>query len=208
MIKALRRVALGGRDTEHGIGQTQLRPAWSRAGYRVGDLLIDIGRQQVTRATEELSPVAIVVPAVAGAHARRSESVDLRPDHGARLARGGGLARDREPARQTGPGSLGDDSQSPRYIAGVRGRGYRMVAQVTALDAAGDRRGLVGRPRGANDTRAPAASTAPPPAAADQLGQAGSSRRLARPENSRHRAHRRRVGHQRIDSHTLPRQAA
>src|ERR1700723_2794652 len=26
--------------------------------------------------------------------------------------------------------AIGDDSQSPRYIAGVRGRGYRMVASV------------------------------------------------------------------------------
>ena len=31
--------------------------------------------------------------------------------------------------------SLGDDAKNPRYIAGVRSRGYRIVANVTALDA-------------------------------------------------------------------------
>jgi DNA-binding winged helix-turn-helix (wHTH) protein len=30
-------------------------------------------------------------------------------------------------------GALGDDPQAPRYIEGVRGRGYRMVAEVHAL---------------------------------------------------------------------------
>ena len=30
--------------------------------------------------------------------------------------------------------ALGDDVKSPRYVAGVRGRGYRIVATVTALD--------------------------------------------------------------------------
>src|ERR1700722_17191769 len=30
-------------------------------------------------------------------------------------------------------GALGDDPQAPRYIEGVRGRGYRMVAEVRAL---------------------------------------------------------------------------
>src|ERR1700722_2391109 len=32
-------------------------------------------------------------------------------------------------------GALGDDPQAPRYIEGVRGRGYRMVAEVHALTA-------------------------------------------------------------------------
>jgi TolB-like protein/Flp pilus assembly protein TadD/DNA-binding winged helix-turn-helix (wHTH) protein len=32
--------------------------------------------------------------------------------------------------------AIGDDSQSPRYIAGVRGRGYRMVASVSRVEVA------------------------------------------------------------------------
>src|SRR5208282_3232530 len=30
--------------------------------------------------------------------------------------------------------ALGDDVKSPRYVAGIRNRGYRVVATVTALD--------------------------------------------------------------------------
>ena len=33
--------------------------------------------------------------------------------------------------------AIGDDSQSPRYIGGVRGRGYRMVASVSPVEVPG-----------------------------------------------------------------------
>src|SRR5690349_18211340 len=102
MIKALRRISLGGRETEHGIGQssiTQPGACWLPGRGSVDRYRAPAGDPCDARA----APVAIVVPAPAGARARRSEPVDLRRAHGARLARPGRIARDGEPARQAGP---------------------------------------------------------------------------------------------------------
>ena len=149
MIKALRRISLGGRETEHGIGQssiTSLEPA----GYRVGDLLIDIGRQQVTRATEELSLSQLSFQLLL-ALARAAPNLLTFDEIMERVWPGLVVSPETVSQRvKLVREAIGDDSQSPRYIAGVRGRGYRMIAAGYRLDALGSRR-LVSRRR-----RAPA----------------------------------------------------
>ncbi len=112
-------------------------PTLEPAGYRVGDLLIDIGRQQVTRATEELSLSQLSFQLLL-ALARAAPNLLTFDELMERVW--AGLVVSPETVSQRVKlvrEAIGDDSQSPRYIAGVRGRGYRMIAAVTALDAAG-----------------------------------------------------------------------
>ncbi len=105
-------------------------------GYRVGDLVIDVGRQRVTRAEVEipLSQLSFELLLVLARAAPNLQSFDqlmervwpglvVTPETVSQRIK---LVRD----------ALGDDSHAPRYIAGVRGRGYRMVAPVSALSAA------------------------------------------------------------------------
>ncbi|TLY76625.1 MAG: tetratricopeptide repeat protein [Gammaproteobacteria bacterium] len=106
------------------------------SGYRVGDLVIDVGRQRVTRAEVEipLSQLSFDLLLVLARAAPNLQSFDqlmervwpglvVTPETVSQRIK---LVRD----------ALGDDSHAPRYIAGVRGRGYRMVASVSSLSAA------------------------------------------------------------------------
>jgi TolB-like protein/DNA-binding winged helix-turn-helix (wHTH) protein/Tfp pilus assembly protein PilF len=104
--------------------------------YRVDDLLIDVGRLRVTRGETEipLSGLSFELLLTLVRHAPRvlplKELMDrvwpglvVGPETVSQRIR---LLRE----------ALGDDPHTPRYIAGVRGRGYRLVAHVTVLPTA------------------------------------------------------------------------
>src|ERR1700728_4040342 len=102
-------------------------------GYRVGDLLIDIGRQRVTRESVELSLSALSFELLL-ALARAAPNVLSFDQLMERVWPGLVVTPETVSQRvKLVRDAIGDDSQSPRYIAGVRGRGYRMVASVTPL---------------------------------------------------------------------------
>ncbi|MGQ0836407.1 MAG: winged helix-turn-helix domain-containing protein [Gammaproteobacteria bacterium] len=109
--------------------------AADETGYRVDDLIIDTGRQCVTRGDSEISlsglSFELLLALVRDApdlvtYDRLMERVwpglVVSPETVSQRVK---LVRD----------ALGDDSHAPRYIAGVRGRGYRMLAAVTPLSA-------------------------------------------------------------------------
>src|SRR5215468_1497828 len=102
-------------------------------GYQIDDLIIDLGQQLVTRAGHDiplprlsfelLVTLARAAPAVVSFDQLTervwpglvitSETISQRVK----------LVRD----------ALGDDSHAPHYIAGIRGRGYRLVAAVKPI---------------------------------------------------------------------------
>src|SRR6266478_1553514 len=104
-------------------------------GYQVDDLIIDLGQQRVTRAGNDiplphLSFELLVTLARAAPDLVSFDQLTERVWPGLvitpeTISQRVKLVRD----------ALGDDPHAPRYIAGVRGRGYRMVAPVTALSA-------------------------------------------------------------------------
>ena len=104
--------------------------------YRVGDLLIDVGRQQVTRAGVEL-PLSQLSFQMLLALTRAAPNLLTFDQIMERVWPGVVVSPETISQRvKLVREALGDDSQSPRYVAGVRGRGYRMVAEVTPVDAA------------------------------------------------------------------------
>ncbi len=139
------------------------------AGYQVGDLTIDLGQRRVTRAGNDiplpnlsfelLLTLARAAPDVV-TFDQLTERVWPRlvvtPETISQRVK---LVRD----------ALGDDPQAPRYIAGVRGSGYRMVACVRPLqdrrrppieasaDASATERAEVGVPAGEPQLTLPAA---------------------------------------------------
>jgi TolB-like protein/Flp pilus assembly protein TadD/DNA-binding winged helix-turn-helix (wHTH) protein len=103
------------------------------AGYQVDDLIIDLGQQRVTRAGNDiplphLSFELLVTLARAAPDLVTFDQLTERVWTGLvitpeTISQRVKLVRD----------ALGDDPHAPRYIAGVRGRGYRMVATVRPL---------------------------------------------------------------------------
>jgi TolB-like protein/Tfp pilus assembly protein PilF/DNA-binding winged helix-turn-helix (wHTH) protein len=132
---------------------TSASPTPEPTGYRVGDLLLDIGRQRVTRASVEL-PLSQLSFELLLALARAAPNLltfDQLMDQV-----WPGLVITPETVSQRVKlvrNALDDDSQSPRYIAGVRGRGYRMIAAVVPV--------MPGAPA---DITAPQTTTAAPAA--------------------------------------------
>jgi TolB-like protein/Flp pilus assembly protein TadD/DNA-binding winged helix-turn-helix (wHTH) protein len=102
-------------------------------GYQVDDLIIDLGQQRVTRAGNDiplphLSFELLVTLARAAPDLVTFDQLTERVWTGLvitpeTISQRVKLVRD----------ALGDDPHAPRYIAGVRGRGYRMVATVRPL---------------------------------------------------------------------------
>jgi adenylate cyclase len=105
--------------------------------YRVGDLLVDMGRGRVTRQAE-------VVPLTKLSFELLIALIEVAPN----------LLTPDLMMQRVWPGvvvspetvtqrvkvlrdALGDDPRQPRYIEGVRGRGYRLVARVVPTDVAG-----------------------------------------------------------------------
>jgi TolB-like protein/DNA-binding winged helix-turn-helix (wHTH) protein len=103
------------------------------AGYQIGDLIVDPGRQCVTRAgidipLPRLSFDLLVTLARAAPDLLSFDELNRRVWPG--------LVITLETISQRVKlvrGALGDDAHAPRYIGGVRGRGYRMVALVRPL---------------------------------------------------------------------------
>jgi TolB-like protein len=103
------------------------------AGYQVGDLVIDLGQHRVTRseidiALPSLSFDLLVTLTRAAPNLVTFDQLTQRVWPGLvitpeTITQRVKLVRD----------ALGDAPHAPRYIAGVRGRGYRMVAPVTPL---------------------------------------------------------------------------
>jgi TolB-like protein/DNA-binding winged helix-turn-helix (wHTH) protein len=102
-------------------------------GYQVDDLIVDVGQQRVTRAGTDiplphlsfklLVALARAAPDLVSFHElteRVWPGLVITPETISQRVK---LVRD----------ALGDDSHAPRYIGGVRGRGYRMVASVRPL---------------------------------------------------------------------------
>jgi TolB-like protein/Flp pilus assembly protein TadD len=103
------------------------------SGYQIDDLIIDLGRQRVTRDGNEvplphLSFDLLVTLARAAPNCVSFEQLIKRVWPGLvitpeTISQRVKLVRD----------ALGDDPHAPRYIAGIRGRGYRMVATVRPI---------------------------------------------------------------------------
>jgi DNA-binding winged helix-turn-helix (wHTH) protein len=102
--------------------------------YEVSDLVIDLARQRVTRAAAEIALpklsfdllLALIraAPAVLSNDELMAEvwpGLVVSPETVSRRVK---LLRD----------ALGDDPRAPRYIAGLRGRGYRLIPEVKSME--------------------------------------------------------------------------
>lgn len=103
------------------------------AGYQIDDLTIDMGRLRAMRAGNEipLSQLSFDLLAALAAAAPNVLSFDQLMERV-----WPGLVVSQETVSQRVKlvrDALGDDPHSPRYIAGVRGRGYRMLGPVSVL---------------------------------------------------------------------------
>jgi len=102
--------------------------------YEVSDLVIDLARQRVTRAAAEivlpklsfdlLLVLIRAAPAVLSNDDLMAQvwpGLVVNPETVCRRVK---LLRD----------ALGDDPRAPRYVAGLRGRGYRLVPEVRSVE--------------------------------------------------------------------------
>lgn len=105
--------------------------------FRMGDVSIDTGTRQVTRCGEELQLPALSYDLLL-ALVRRAPNV-VTSDELMREVWAGRVVNDETVAKRVElvRGVLGDDSRNARYIAVVRGRGYRVIAPVEPLASDG-----------------------------------------------------------------------
>jgi TolB-like protein/DNA-binding winged helix-turn-helix (wHTH) protein/Tfp pilus assembly protein PilF len=103
------------------------------ASYQVGDLVVDIGQQRVTRAGAEI-PLPRLSFELLLALTRAAPNLVTFDQLTERVWPGLVITPETISQRiKLVRAALGDDTHSPRYIAGIRGRGYRMVAEVQPL---------------------------------------------------------------------------
>jgi len=108
--------------------------------YEISDLLIDLARQRVTRAAAEIALPKLsfdmllafirAAPAVLSNNDLMAQvwpGLVVSPETVSRRVK---LLRD----------ALADDPRAPRYIAGLRGRGYRLIPEVRSVEQAPPRR--------------------------------------------------------------------
>ena len=123
-------------------------PHHEPAGFRVGDLSIDLGTRQVSRDGRVLPlpklSFDLLVALARGAPYVLSAGELMEAVWAGRVVNEETVAKRVELVRE----SLGDDSRSPRYITLVRGHGYRQRAAGNETKIATSCRGY-GR-RGAN----------------------------------------------------------
>ncbi|MBS0377988.1 MAG: tetratricopeptide repeat protein [Proteobacteria bacterium] len=104
-----------------------------QAGFQVDDLTIDLGRQRVTRAGTEIALPPLSFELLL-ALARAAPNVVTFDELTERVWPGLVISPETISQRvKLVRTALGDDPHAPRYIGGVRGRGYRMVATVRPL---------------------------------------------------------------------------
>ncbi len=104
-----------------------------QAGFQVDDLTIDIGQQRVTRGATEI-PLPHLSFELLVTLARAAPNLVTFDQLTARVWPGLVITPETISQRvKLVRTALRDDPQAPRYIGGVRGRGYRMVASVHPL---------------------------------------------------------------------------
>ena len=102
-------------------------------GYLVDDLIIDLGQRRVTRAGSDI-PLPHLSFQLLVTLAHRAPDVVTFDELTERVWPGLVITPETISQRvKLVRDALGDDPQAPRYIAGVRGSGYRMVATVRPL---------------------------------------------------------------------------
>jgi TolB-like protein/DNA-binding winged helix-turn-helix (wHTH) protein len=103
------------------------------AGFRVDDLIVELGPRRVRRAGTLIRLQALSFDLLV-ALARAAPDVVSFEQLSERVWPGLVITPETIVQRvKLLRGALGDDSQAPRYVEGVRGRGYRMVAAVHPL---------------------------------------------------------------------------
>jgi TolB-like protein/DNA-binding winged helix-turn-helix (wHTH) protein/Tfp pilus assembly protein PilF len=103
------------------------------AGYQVDDLIIDLGQRRVTRGGSDI-PLPHLSFQLLVTLARSAPDVLTFDQLTARVWPGLVITPETISQRvKLVRDALGDDPHAPRYIAGVRGSGYRMVATVLPL---------------------------------------------------------------------------
>ncbi len=141
----------------------QAPPSGSAACYRVGDLIVDIGQARVTRGEQHI-PLPKLSFDLLVALIRRAPNL-VSPDE--LMAQvWPGLVVSLETVSQRVKllrDALGDDPKEPRYVAGVRGRGYRLIAGVGTVTP-----GTI-----ASALPIPSTPEAPPPSLPTPLAPAG-----------------------------------
>jgi DNA-binding winged helix-turn-helix (wHTH) protein len=135
--------------------QSNVRPGATREWevYEVSDLVIDLARQRVTRAATEIAlpklsfDLLLVLIRAAPALLSNDELMEqvwpglvVSPETVNRRVK---LLRD----------ALGDDPRAPRYIAGLRGRGYRLIPEVRSVEKVAPRVALQPSPVQSDSTR-------------------------------------------------------
>ena len=142
-------------------------------GYQIDDLILDVGQQRVTRAGVDI-PLPHLSFALLLTLARAAPNLvtfeQLSAQVWPRLVITPETISQRVKLVRS---ALGDDPQAPRYITGVRGRGYRMIASVQPLAAR--------RPLPAAQRRPPQESSGPAPAPPVPAGAAAARCRRRRP---------------------------
>lgn len=107
-----------------------VRPS-SQERYQAGDLVIDVGRQQVKRGDVEipLPRLSFDLLVALAKEYPRMQTIDQLMDAvwSPAIVNPETVSQRVKLLRQ----SLGDDPHHPRYVVGIRGRGYRMGASVT-----------------------------------------------------------------------------
>jgi len=153
------------------------------AGYQVDDLVIDLGQRRVARGASDI-PLPHLSFQLLVTLARSAPDVVTFDQLTARVWPGLVISPETISQRvKLVRDALGDDPHAPRYIAGVRGSGYRMVASVRPLKDR--RRPMPGQElpywikspdtEAADTTPAMAAATADAPAAVASTASATSA---------------------------------
>ncbi|HEV2700778.1 MAG TPA: winged helix-turn-helix domain-containing protein [Steroidobacteraceae bacterium] len=102
-------------------------------GYRIDDLLVDVGARLVTRDGEDLGIAGLsfdLLITLVRAAPNLVSTDTLMEEVWSGVIVGPETIKQRVKLLRQG---LGDDAAKPRYIAGLRGHGYRMVADVVPL---------------------------------------------------------------------------
>lgn len=138
-----------------------MAPAASgRVRYRVGDLLVDVGRQRVTGPSGDVELPKLSFDVLL-ALIRRAPDFVSNEELSAVVWSGVVVSPETVTKRvNLLRNALGDDPANPRYVAGLRARGYRIVAPVSAVPDVDP----VAETRDEPAAAQPPADTAPTPA--------------------------------------------